>query len=747
MEVDVVIRRGDRAVDTVKRPLRIIDGVQAVRYRGRLWTLDDGAIDVLGVPLSEPARPARDKRKKAAMHSTGRDSVPSQDVSSSGWELGESPGVAGAVPSHSAASDLGPDKDQLRVIAAPANARMLVQAGPGSGKTEVTARRIAHLLSNGLSPSQVLVLSFSRSAVRNLTQRLNMVADGFDDAENLRHVGIRTFDSLAFRLLRIYGEPPGKLLKRPHEINIKALFELTVGPHRDDIIKPLGEKLHIFVDEFQDLTGYRALLVRELLTALAPPESKTCGFTLLGDPAQAIYGFVSRSSETPPPNDVWEDIRSTYAKGITALTLQQNHRATPEVADFAAGLRAILEGDLSPEEKLKEVFSAIHKLPAPEEKDISPKWAARPYKTSAVLTRTNGEAVSIWRKLQTWDVDPPANPIVLKAGAKQLSAPAWVGGLLSPVRSSSVPRSQFVQIYKHVVKTFGPEALEALKLPELDRAWATLLRAAGQPEEDAYLNITDLRGRLTWPEAFTSGELRPELGLLISTIHQSKGLEFQEVHLLETDPESFPEDYSAAEEAAIGFVGVTRASQKIGRISPVQPMLGKKYFSRGGSRVCSWHFGRVILEIGIPGDISPLSFASTTLHGSAQAVITLHEYMIKHADSLRGRKVVLCKVSADDHRSLYDIHLQDATNEPGLLIGRTTEQLTSVLFELLWDRGYSLPSRIWNLRIGELSTVTAIEESLEDIPHLWSTSRLWMGIDLVGTGDFKPYKRAGGGKS
>ncbi len=59
-----------------------------------------------------------------------------------------------------------PDEAQRkRIRSAPAGARLLVAAGPGTGKTEMAAVRMAGLVRQGLPPGQLLVLSFSRSAV------------------------------------------------------------------------------------------------------------------------------------------------------------------------------------------------------------------------------------------------------------------------------------------------------------------------------------------------------------------------------------------------------------------------------------------------------------------------------------------------------------------------------------------------------------------------------------------------------
>lgn len=67
------------------------------------------------------------------------------------------------------------DGGQHAVIEAAADRRILVEAGPGTGKTHTAALRLAKLVRSDVSPAQILVLSFSRSAVRTLTNRLAKV--------------------------------------------------------------------------------------------------------------------------------------------------------------------------------------------------------------------------------------------------------------------------------------------------------------------------------------------------------------------------------------------------------------------------------------------------------------------------------------------------------------------------------------------------------------------------------------------
>jgi superfamily I DNA/RNA helicase/RecB family exonuclease len=83
----------------------------------------------------------------------------------------------------------------------------LVVAGPGTGKSELLARRVARVLETS-RPSEVVVLSFSRRAAATLKQRVTSSAGSLGSS-----VDVTTFHSLALRLLErsSAGEPPSPL--------------------------------------------------------------------------------------------------------------------------------------------------------------------------------------------------------------------------------------------------------------------------------------------------------------------------------------------------------------------------------------------------------------------------------------------------------------------------------------------------------------------------------------------------------
>jgi DNA helicase-2/ATP-dependent DNA helicase PcrA len=80
---------------------------------------------------------------------------------------------------------------------------VLVIAGPGSGKTRVIEYRVLNLIERGVSPENILLLTFTRRAAAEM---LNRAAEHDPRA---RHVDGGTFHSFAYKLLKRYGASVG----------------------------------------------------------------------------------------------------------------------------------------------------------------------------------------------------------------------------------------------------------------------------------------------------------------------------------------------------------------------------------------------------------------------------------------------------------------------------------------------------------------------------------------------------------
>lgn len=75
------------------------------------------------------------------------------------------------------------NKSQKEVVVAPLS-NMLVLAGAGTGKTRVLVSRIAYLLEvEGLTSRDILALTFTNKAAKEMQERLSLLSDDNKNAE------------------------------------------------------------------------------------------------------------------------------------------------------------------------------------------------------------------------------------------------------------------------------------------------------------------------------------------------------------------------------------------------------------------------------------------------------------------------------------------------------------------------------------------------------------------------------------
>jgi len=79
---------------------------------------------------------------------------------------------------------------------------VMVIAGPGSGKTRVLTYRIAHLIEKGVNPWNILTLTFTNKAAREMKERISTTIGGGVGSS----VWAGTFHSVFARILRYEAE-------------------------------------------------------------------------------------------------------------------------------------------------------------------------------------------------------------------------------------------------------------------------------------------------------------------------------------------------------------------------------------------------------------------------------------------------------------------------------------------------------------------------------------------------------------
>src|ERR1700712_5765834 len=100
---------------------------------------------------------------------------------------------------------LAPLNEEQRQAVEALDGPLLVLAGAGTGKTRVLTTRFAHiLLSKKAFPNQVLAVTFTNKAAREMRERVAAILDG--PAEGL---WLGTFHALCARMLRRHAEHVG----------------------------------------------------------------------------------------------------------------------------------------------------------------------------------------------------------------------------------------------------------------------------------------------------------------------------------------------------------------------------------------------------------------------------------------------------------------------------------------------------------------------------------------------------------
>ncbi|HEV8659735.1 MAG TPA: ATP-dependent helicase [Thermoanaerobaculia bacterium] len=95
------------------------------------------------------------------------------------------------------------NSEQLEVVYA-GDGPLLVIAGAGSGKTRTLTYRVSRLIEDGVDPSDILLLTFTNKAAREMLSRVEQLV-----TIDTRRIWGGTFHATGNRLLRRYAEPLG----------------------------------------------------------------------------------------------------------------------------------------------------------------------------------------------------------------------------------------------------------------------------------------------------------------------------------------------------------------------------------------------------------------------------------------------------------------------------------------------------------------------------------------------------------
>jgi len=95
---------------------------------------------------------------------------------------------------------------------------LVINAGPGAGKTRVIIERVCHLINQGANPESILVITFTNKAADELKERFKK--DTKLDLNIINQMRISTIHSFCRSVLSDFSDIPYNLLKRESERNL-----------------------------------------------------------------------------------------------------------------------------------------------------------------------------------------------------------------------------------------------------------------------------------------------------------------------------------------------------------------------------------------------------------------------------------------------------------------------------------------------------------------------------------------------
>ncbi|MFE7646843.1 UvrD-helicase domain-containing protein [Streptomyces phaeoluteigriseus] len=620
--------------------------------------------------------------------------------------------------------------EQRAVVDLPWDTRLLVTAGAGSGKTHTVVRRLDALVGHddpeeALEAGEILVLSFSNAAVRELRDRIARHGD------RARRVRVQTFDSWAYQLL---------LAAHPDQEWAALSFDERIRAATDAIEKgaveagELGAPSHVVIDEAQDLVGDRRDLVETLLDRF----QRSCGFTVVGDSAQGIYGFqIKDATERAGETDrffVW--LRASY-DDLVELHLTENFRAKSVEARTALGLGPRLQNlAVSP---VGQVAAAamLHAelrdrlLELPSLGDLADRFtldALRVFPgTCAILTRDNRQALAVSEFLHERGVEH-----FLKRSLRDRPVPYWVAELLRRAQSLTLTEARFLELLAEIPLPSGVEP---------QRCWRSL-RAATRRTGRGLVDVAAV-GRLVAEGRFPDELGDPETArLIVSTVHRAKGLEYDRVLLLSppalTELQKAHEDLDVPAEARALYVAMTRAREDLYHVTGLDTSRIRRHRSTSRWYLGGWKKHERYGIQAVPGDVHREEPPGPGDAGTA--AVDTQTYLLEHARP--GESVVLRMrhplPMGPDQSPPYDVIHRDR------IVGETSERFRRDLYTVekisrSWD--VTWPAEIVGLRVETLETVAGSTAAGANAGL--GANGVWIAPRITGIGKYRRGGRAG----
>ena len=418
---------------------------------------------------------------------------------------------------------------QREIIDDESSQYIVVAAGPGSGKTRVLVHKLAALvLLDDIKYEQLLMLTFSRAAATEFKRRMIELIGGA-----ARFLEIKTFHSYSFDLLGKVGN-----LEQSDNIVQQAADQIRSR----EVEMGRVTKTVVVIDEAQDMDAHEFSLIQALMEC-----NENMRVIAVGDDDQNIYEF--RGSDSSYMRSLMEK------EGAKKYELLDNYRSAEAIVDlanrFAAGIRNRLKyapiQAVTKEAGIVKYFRHEGKnLEYPVVQNVLGNMTAK--KSICVLTTTNDEALRVMGLFMQQGV--PATLIQSNDGF-QIYNLAELRLFMKLVKKNNETPIISDEVWDEAICKLRKQYARSTCLELCIR----LLQEFAEVNERKYKS--DLECFLR--ESELSDFYRGGMGeVVVSTIHKSKGREFDAVYMLLNQFSA-----SSDEDRRRLYVGMTRAKSEL----------------------------------------------------------------------------------------------------------------------------------------------------------------------------------------
>lgn len=462
------------------------------------------------------------------------------------------------------------EPNQWLAISHPYGRHLLVNAGPGSGKTSVLLGRVIHLIrEQGLKPEQIQVLAFNRAVVHEIRARVKDMFTSLGYGSYIRRLNVHTFHGFALKHL--------ELADRSQWESLLPMLAKRLAADSAFRLKVAGNLRALLVDEFQDVNAD----IYEIIRQLWEGSQKLSGVMVIGDDDQDILRW-NRKPRHEFAQEYFELFQSHFApEPENQLVLQVNFRSGTNIVKRSQSFlnsffskvervscrlkeqslraREYAEDGVFIHKRVDSLDDAVDELV----QQLTELKAQSTRATVAVLGRTNAEVAFAYQRLK------PAWPgIVVQTSDRRRCADLRHLGLWLDQLQTRLGQLGNVPMGEALIKDLL-DGYRTLSIPEVlfprqeDITPESLVEVCRRETVSPRLfDLIELVSRLDTTEVARAGFSRQGVGdVVVSTIHKVKGLEFDRVWMLPSHSDFKGDEADAVEEARLAYVGMTRAKQ------------------------------------------------------------------------------------------------------------------------------------------------------------------------------------------